>query len=188
VISFLFCCETWDYLNLQELLSFLLGSTLRTLSLQSTVTVSLIPHISPSMGRLMSAANPLADSGDYIPSKGFIYKPDLVWPPPPSKECGLEQVLLGEDGGQVVQLYEQVQVGFQLFSHLSSRLSRLSGTLGSPQMYCPNNLMDHPLVSPVNQGSLGGLCPLYIVSSLSSAYLSRQTFLMSLVFITGCWK
>lgn len=29
----------------------------------------------------------------------------------------------------------------------------------------PNNLLTHPLVSPVNLGSLGGLCPLLIVSS-----------------------
>jgi hypothetical protein len=28
----------------------------------------------------------------------------------------------------------------------------------------PNNLLSHPLVSPVNLGSLGGLCPLLIVS------------------------
>lgn len=103
----------------------------------------------------------LTDSGDYIPSKGFIYKPDLVWPPPPSKECGLEQVLLGEDGGQVVQLYEQVQVSLRNFSPIAQKTD---GPFSIPQMYCPNNLMDHPLVSPVNQGSLGGLCPLYIVS------------------------
>jgi len=58
---------------------------------------------------------------------------------------------------------------------LASLLARVKtdGRMESAQMYCPNNLMDHPLVSPVNQGSLGGLCPLYIVSSLSSAYLSR---------------
>jgi len=30
----------------------------------------------------------------------------------------------------------------------------------------PNNLLSHPLVSPVNLGSLGGLCPLLIVSSI----------------------
>jgi len=30
-------------------------------------------------------------------------------------------------------------------------------------MYCHNLLLDHPFVSPVNQGSLGGLPPLYIV-------------------------
>lgn len=32
------------------------------------------------------------------------------------------------------------------------------------QMYAHNRLLDHPLVSPVNQGSLGGLPPLYVVS------------------------
>ncbi|GAA5858312.1 hypothetical protein JCM1840_001143 [Sporobolomyces johnsonii] len=78
------------------------------------------------------------DAGDYIPSRGFIYRPDIAWPPPPSRETGIEQVLLGEDGGEVMRIDEQVQ------------------------MYCPNNMLDHPLVSPVNQGSLGGLPPLYI--------------------------
>ncbi|GAA5957049.1 hypothetical protein JCM3765_005389 [Sporobolomyces pararoseus] len=94
------------------------------------------------------------DSGDYIPSKGFIYKPDLVWPPPPSRECGLEEVLIGEEeGGQVIQLYEQVQ------------------------MYCPNNMLDHPLVSPVNQGSLGGLCPLYIAAGSDELLRDEITYI-----------
>ncbi|GAA5952959.1 hypothetical protein JCM21900_001530 [Sporobolomyces salmonicolor] len=78
------------------------------------------------------------DAGDYIPSRGFIYRPDIAWPPPPSRKTGIEQILVGEDGGEVVRIDEQVQ------------------------MYCPNNMLDHPLVSPVNQGSLGGLPPLYI--------------------------
>ncbi|GAA5912516.1 uncharacterized protein JCM6883_005928 [Sporobolomyces salmoneus] len=93
------------------------------------------------------------DEGDYIPSRGFIYRPDLVWPPPPSKECGLEQVLLGEEGGEIVQLYEQVQ------------------------MYCPNNMLDHPLVSPVNQGSLGGLCPLYIAAGSDELLRDEITYI-----------
>ncbi|GAA5843178.1 hypothetical protein JCM11251_001674 [Rhodosporidiobolus azoricus] len=83
-------------------------------------------------------------NGDYIPSNGFIYRPDLVWPPPPNPATAIEQTLVGEEsltenGHKVrVRLEEQVQ------------------------MYCPNNMLDHPLVSPVNQGSLGGLPPLYI--------------------------
>ncbi|GAA6008690.1 hypothetical protein JCM10207_001687 [Rhodosporidiobolus poonsookiae] len=83
-------------------------------------------------------------AGDYIPPNGFIFRPDLVWPPPPNPATAIEQVLVGEeslteDGKQVVvKINEQVQ------------------------MYCPNNMLDHPLVSPVNQGSLGGLPPLYI--------------------------
>ena len=36
------------------------------------------------------------------------------------------------------------------------------------QMYCHNQLLNHPLVSPVNAGSLGGLPPLYIVSAILS--------------------
>ena len=31
--------------------------------------------------------------------------------------------------------------------------------------FFPHRLLTHPLVSPINQGSLGGLCPLMIVSS-----------------------
>ncbi|BGP14241.1 hypothetical protein JCM10213v2_002184 [Rhodosporidiobolus nylandii] len=85
-----------------------------------------------------------AGGGDYIPANGFIFRPDLVWPPPPNPATRLEQTLVGEESllenGQkvVVRIDEQVQ------------------------MYCPNTLLDHPLVSPVNQGSLGGLPPLYI--------------------------
>lgn len=36
------------------------------------------------------------------------------------------------------------------------------------KMYCHNQLLNHPLVSPVNAGSLGGLPPLYIVSAFAS--------------------
>jgi hypothetical protein len=31
------------------------------------------------------------------------------------------------------------------------------------QMIAPNEALDHPLLSPVTQASLGGLCPLLIV-------------------------
>ncbi|BGP38265.1 hypothetical protein JCM10450v2_002207 [Rhodotorula kratochvilovae] len=82
--------------------------------------------------------------GDYIPPNGFIYKPDLVWPPPPNPATGLEQVLVGEEA-----LAEQGQ-------RITVRIDE------QVQMYCHNLLLDHPLVSPVNQGSLGGLPPLYI--------------------------
>ncbi|GAA5976479.1 hypothetical protein JCM11641_001316 [Rhodosporidiobolus odoratus] len=95
-----------------------------------------LAHSFPSVGE--------DGKGDYIPPNGFIFRPDLVWPPPPNPATRLEQTLVGEESltenGQkvVVRIDEQVQ------------------------MYCPNNMLDHPLVSPVNQGSLGGLPPLYI--------------------------
>lgn len=40
-------------------------------------------------------------------------------------------------------------------------------------MYCHNQLLNHPLISPVNAGSLGGLPPLYIVSAISSLHCMK---------------
>ncbi|GAA5859340.1 hypothetical protein JCM8547_001992 [Rhodosporidiobolus lusitaniae] len=83
-------------------------------------------------------------AADYIPPNGFIYRPDLVWPPPPNPATGIEQTLVGEES--LTENGHKVVVGID----------------EQVQMYCPNNMLDHPLVSPVNQGSLGGLPPLYI--------------------------
>ncbi|GAA5921242.1 hypothetical protein JCM3775_002955 [Rhodotorula graminis] len=83
-------------------------------------------------------------AGDYIPPNGFIYKPDLVWPPPPNPATRLEQVLVGEEELSAQGLDVVVRIDDQV------------------QLYTHNLLLDHPFVSPVNQGSLGGLPPLYI--------------------------
>ncbi|GAA6040711.1 hypothetical protein JCM8097_000886 [Rhodosporidiobolus ruineniae] len=95
-----------------------------------------LAHSFPSVGE--------DGTGDYIPPNGFIFRPDLVWPPPSNPATGIEQTLVGEESltenGHAVRIRIDEQV----------------------QMYCPNNMLDHPLVSPVNQGSLGGLPPLYI--------------------------
>ncbi|OCF46099.1 lipase/esterase [Kwoniella heveanensis CBS 569] len=74
------------------------------------------------------------DGGDFIPSTGFHYKPSCAWPPIPG-----DGVTVTMPDGSEQHFDEQIQ------------------------MYCPNNLLTHPLVSPVNLGSLGGLCPLLIV-------------------------
>ncbi|KAL7423676.1 hypothetical protein Q5752_001258 [Cryptotrichosporon argae] len=75
------------------------------------------------------------DEGDYIPSSGFHYKPSAAWPPLPG-----DGITITMPDGSEQHFDEQVQ------------------------MYCPNNLLTHPLVSPVNAGSLGGLCPLFIMA------------------------
>ncbi|CAK9780415.1 alpha/beta-hydrolase [Cutaneotrichosporon oleaginosum] len=82
------------------------------------------------------------DGGDYIPSVGFHYRPSEVWPPIPG------------DGIKVDLDGKEVAVDDQI------------------QLYCPNTLLTHPLVSPINNGSLGGLCPLYI--SAGGAELLRD--------------
>ncbi|KAM0788087.1 hypothetical protein ACM66B_001256 [Microbotryomycetes sp. NB124-2] len=85
------------------------------------------------------------DSGDYIPSNGFHYKPGLEWPPCEDPDP-VTTTLVGED--EPIVLSEQMQ------------------------LYCSNDLLNHPLVSPVNQGSLGGLPPIYIAAG--SAELLRD--------------
>ncbi|ODN78492.1 hypothetical protein L202_04123 [Cryptococcus amylolentus CBS 6039] len=74
------------------------------------------------------------DGGDFIPSSGFHYKPSCAWPPLPGSGIDITMA-----DGSTMRVDEQVQ------------------------MYCPNDLLTHPLVSPVNQGSLGGLCPLLVL-------------------------
>lgn len=75
--------------------------------------------------------------GDYIPANGFIYRPDLVWPPPPDPRNAIEQVLVGEeemvkDGMDIkIRLEEQVQVSPWVAGTLCARdISDRSMALG----------------------------------------------------------
>lgn len=72
-------------------------------------------------------------TGDYIPAEGFHFKPSLAWPPI------REAPLVFKNGKKKLVIEEQIQ------------------------LYCSNQLIGHPLVSPINQGSLGGLPPMMIV-------------------------
>ncbi|ORX37902.1 Alpha/Beta hydrolase protein [Kockovaella imperatae] len=89
-----------------------------------------------------------ADEGDYIPSYGFHYRPGVAWPPLPGGG-----VKVTSADGEEINLDDQIQ------------------------MYCPNNLLTHPLVSPVNAGSLGGLCPLLIVGGGGELLRDEITYL-----------
>lgn len=79
------------------------------------------------------------DARDYIPSEGFHYKPSLAWPPIKGDAISVE--VKDPQTGKMEERVLDEQV----------------------QMYASNRMLGHPLVSPVNQGSLGGLCPLMIV-------------------------
>ncbi|CED84591.1 Arylacetamide deacetylase [Phaffia rhodozyma] len=93
------------------------------------------------------------DSRDYIPSEGFHYKPSLAWPPikGDSIEFDVENPRTGEKHVKVLD--DQVQ------------------------MYASNKLLQHPLVSPINQGSLGGLCPLMIMGGSGELLRDEMVFL-----------
>lgn len=76
---------------------------------------------------------------DYIPGNGFHFRSSLAWPPVEEEPFLVETDKPGEEG---IKIYEQIQ------------------------MYTTNALLTHPLVSPVNHGSLGGLCPLLVVGTI----------------------
>ena len=80
----------------------------------------------------------------YIPPMGFHYKPSLAWPP-----IAGESILVNVNG-KTVELTEQIQ------------------------LYCSNRLLSHPLVSFVNQGSLGGLCPTYVTGGSGELLTDEQ--------------
>ena len=90
--------------------------------------------ISPWVDLTHSFGSVIGDaSQDYIPADGFHFQPSPSWPP--IKGDGITVQL----NGKPFLLDEQVQT------------------------YVSNRMMAHPLVSLVNQGSLGGLPPLLIV-------------------------
>ena len=120
---------------------------------------------------------------DYIPAAGFHHKPSASWPPPNPDQIeemnrlssGAKIVPGGSDAtptvadatniaplltvginGEEVVIREQIQV------------CRFSGRVSSPlangaKLYTTNELLTHPLVSPVMQPTLGGLPPLLVM-------------------------
>lgn len=93
------------------------------------------------------------DSTDYIPSEGFHYRPSLAWPPIPG------------DGIEVE--VEHPKTGIRETRVLDEQI----------QMYTNNKMISHPLVSLINQGSLGGLCPLMIAAGSGELLRDEQVFL-----------
>jgi len=140
---------------------------------------------------LMHSFPSLAGDGklDYIPHNGFIHKPSIYWPPPTMEEQS-EGMPTGVAAARINEVAESAkgkeekkdeERGFSAQhdpnaeEHAEKSSHRaynpvpsidVNGTLikirDQIQLYAPNNLLTHPLVSPVLQPSLGGLCPLLI--------------------------
>lgn len=91
------------------------------------------------------------DAGDYIPAHGFHYRPSLSWPPIRGDPMVFKSQENKEDK-KPAELVVKEQI----------------------QLYCSNSMISHPMVSLVNQGSLGGLPPLCIVN-LSKAIRGALT-------------
>ncbi|KAK4619435.1 AB hydrolase superfamily protein [Fulvia fulva] len=131
-------------------------------------------------------------TGDYIPPHGFHHKPSMTWPPPPQTEEKANKLAKKftqpiEQPFEVVELPADMGTGpatgnasrgnFGREKKPQPNLNQLPG-MGERleinidgkllvlkeqiQLYAKNDLLTHPLVSPVQQPSLGGLPPMLI--------------------------
>ncbi|KAK2754271.1 hypothetical protein FQN54_007150 [Arachnomyces sp. PD_36] len=126
-------------------------------------------------------------SFDYLPPHGFMQKPSISWPPPKTDELyELVQQAEKEASHQKSQQEGQKVPEFsKLRSKVSSQTKNLSLELDGNiveikdqiHMYTTNQLLSHPLVSPVLQPSLGGLPPLLIVTGGGEVLRDEQIYL-----------
>ncbi|KAI1457028.1 alpha/beta-hydrolase [Annulohypoxylon moriforme] len=139
---------------------------------------------------------------DYIPQHGFHHKPSKAWPPLNADEYTLlkEQVATNTKLG-TTKLMKQESVEAKSLPQDLAQLNVGKGGEGDNsslaetnfisinldgkevklkdqiQMYTTNELLSHPLVSPVMQPSLGGLPPLLIMTGGGEILRDEQIYL-----------
>ncbi|KAI1823819.1 alpha/beta-hydrolase [Xylaria intraflava] len=141
---------------------------------------------------------------DYIPSSGFHHKPSLAWPPLNADEYAIltDQIARNTRPGHTklmkpasVELKRQSQdleipaettqlkdgspvKSWTEATYLSIQLDGKEVLLKDQlQMYTTNELLSHPLVSPIMQPSLGGLPPLLIITGGGEILRDEQIYL-----------
>ena len=130
---------------------------------------------------------------DYIPNHGFHHRPSLCWPPP--NEDQMQAIRAGKPipassgATSITQPADSNKLGGATDSDANKSKSpvppNLSITLDGKlvslkdqiQLYAPNSLLTHPLVSPVLQPSLGGLPPLLIQVGGGELLRDEQVYL-----------
>ena len=130
---------------------------------------------------------------DYIPAHGFMQRPSASWPPPNSDDIGQMAGHAVEEGvgedlegrstsvkqaaiqGFTVEAHSQpVKPGHDLSIMLDGKVITIKDQI---QMYASNQLISHPLVSPVLSPSLGGLPPLLILTGGGELLRDEQIYL-----------
>ncbi|PLN75022.1 lipase/esterase family protein [Aspergillus taichungensis] len=131
--------------------------------------------------------------GDYIPRYGFRHKPSVAWPPPNSDEIlairkGVSKLPItgegkvpGESDATDRQYSEPPNVDKGTFDEPENIKVPMDGKVyeikDQVHTYAPNELLGHPLVSPVLQASLGGLPPLQILVGGGEKLRDEQIYL-----------
>ena len=130
---------------------------------------------------------------DYIPCHGFMQRPSASWPPPNSDDMDqMTAHVVKESGGKglprrsalskeaavqgfTVNTYPQHgKPGDDLSITLDGKLITIKDQI---QMYASNQLLSHPLVSPVLSPSLGGLPPLLVLTGGGELLRDEQIYL-----------
>ncbi|KAK3905035.1 Alpha/Beta hydrolase protein, partial [Staphylotrichum tortipilum] len=123
---------------------------------------------------------------DYIPSSGFHHKPSAAWPPPDEEElrtlrAGSKEPKTNAQGqGEPNEDASAPEV-----KDKAESTCRFTFTIDDEQvvvkeqiqMYTTNELLTHPLVSPILQPTLGGLPPLLIMVGGGELLRDEQVYL-----------
>lgn len=119
--------------------------------------------ISPWVDLCHSMPSVMGDaSGDYIPSHGFMHRASEAWPPLPREVVEDQEKAAAELDPELIQVTID---GTTITIH------------DQIQMYAPNSLLTHPLVSPINQPTLGGLCPLLVLTGGRELLRDEQLYI-----------
>lgn len=137
-------------------------------------------------------------AGDYIPAHGFHHKPSMAWPPPPTDDAkkrlkraqqapsdAVELPAMEVDEGEARRKMSTPMGSNMPVNSLPGLADNLSILLDGQkielreqiQMYAPNDLLAHPLVSPVLQPSLGGLPPMLVQVGGAELLRDEQIYL-----------
>lgn len=122
-------------------------------------------------------------AGDYIPPHGFHHKPSMVWPPPNTDELrDLAATPIkkkkSKDDLSSMSFPDQDRKIPHADRDLSIYVNGERITIKDQiQMYTTNYMLAHPLVSPVQQPSLGGLPPMLIQVGGAELLRDEQIYL-----------
>ncbi|KAL8418656.1 hypothetical protein RB594_002033 [Gaeumannomyces avenae] len=117
---------------------------------------------------------------DYIPQTGFHHKHSEAWPPPTAeqlKEINSQRIdakKATQDISSIPGIREAEKNEVLLSVIIDGELVEVTEQV---QMYTTNDLVAHPLVSPIMQPTLGGLPPLFIMTGGGEILRDEQIYL-----------
>ncbi|TLS24594.1 hypothetical protein PpBr36_08142 [Pyricularia pennisetigena] len=113
---------------------------------------------------------------DYIPQYGFHHKPSESWPPPTTDEVRKMRAARADSSGESEKADITAAEDNEIL--LSVTINGKSVQIEKQiQMYTTNDLLKHPLVSPIMQPTLGGLPPLFIMTGGGEVLRDEQIYL-----------